>query len=127
MINNRLFLKNQQINSTLVCAIENQLNQVSNKSKLSCTVVRTVTSAKPVAKKELKKYEDIPGPPNVPFLGNVLGFKNPETGHDPKHILKTGRHLWKEYGDMFKLEVPGKNPIIWYVSLTAGVTRVRII
>ena len=59
MINSRLFLKNQQISSMLVCAIENQfircVNQASHKNKLSCTAVRTVTSAKPVAKKELKK------------------------------------------------------------------------
>ena len=70
-----------------------------------------------VEKTKLKSYTDIPGPPGIPYLGNFLGFKNPEHGHDPKYILQTGKHLWDIYGDMFKLEVPGKVPIIWYVLL----------
>ena len=78
---------------------------------------RSVTSTAQATQKVLKSFKDIPGPPNTPFLGNVLGFKNPEFGHDRKHVLKTARHMWEQYGDMFRLEIPGKNPIIWYAFL----------
>ena len=84
-----------------------------NLSKLSCTSRRTLISAPTVVKTKLKTYKDIPGPPGIPYLGNFLGFKHPEKGHDPKYILQTGKHFWDIYGDMFKLEIPGKAPIIW--------------
>lgn len=96
-------------------------NQLININKLTCTSmlsgyhVRTLSSPRPETKKKLKTYKDIPGPPGIPYLGNWMGFKNPETGYDPRHILKTGKHLWDLYGDMFRLEVPGKVPIIWYI------------
>ena len=80
---------------------------------ITCTSIRTLTSTTAVAQTKLKSYKDIPGPPGIPYLGNFLGFKNPEHGHDPKYILQTAKHLWNTYGDMFKLEVPGKAPIIW--------------
>ena len=91
-----------------------QFNSSINKNNLLCISKREITSAANTVKtKCLKGYEDLPGPPNVPLLGNVLSFQNPETGHDPKYILKTAKHLWETYGDIFKLEVPGKPPFIW--------------
>ena len=92
-----------------------QFSKIPGNIRRINTPVRNATSIAQATKKELKSFKDIPGPPNVPLLGNVLGFKNPETGHDPKNVLKTARYLWEQYGDMFRLEVPGKHPIIWYV------------
>ena len=90
-----------------------RLDKLIKVNKLSSISIRTVASTTEEAKGKLKTYDDIPGPPGIPILGNFLGFKNPEHGHDPKYILKTGKHLWDIYGDMFRLEVPGKVPIIW--------------
>ena len=85
-----------------------------NKNNLLHSSKRDVTSAaNPANTKCLKGYEDLPGPPEQWPLGNVLEFKNPETGRDPKYILKTANHLWETYGDIFKLEVPSKPPFIW--------------
>ena len=86
---------------------------LKNVSQQSCRIIRTLTSSTQAKEKNLKLLEDIPGPPNTPFLGNVLGLKNPEHGRNPRHILKSGRHLWEIYGDMWRLDVPGKYPIIW--------------
>ena len=91
-----------------------QFNCSINKNNLLCVSKREITSAaNPASTKCLKGYEDVPGPPKHPLLGHVLSFQNPETGHDPKYILKTAKHLWETYGDIFKLEVPGKPPFIW--------------
>ena len=91
-----------------------QFNCSINKNNLLYSSKREVTSAtNPANTKCPKGYEDLPGPPNVPGIGNVLSFKNPETGRDPKYILKTANHLWETYGDIFKLEVPSKPPFIW--------------
>ena len=99
-------------NKILIPYVGHSLN---NTNKKIFTTIRTVTSNVQAKEKKLKSYEDIPGPPNTPFLGNVLGLKNPEHGHDPRYILKSGKHLWEIYGDMWRLDVPGKNPIIWYL------------
>ena len=32
----------------------------------------------------LKQFQDIPGPKNIPLLGNFLNFKHPKYGLDPK-------------------------------------------
>ena len=90
-----------------------RLDKLIKVNKLSSYSIRTAASTPVEAKQKLKTYDDIPGPPGIPILGNFLGFKNPEHGHDPKYILKTGKHLWDIYGDMFRLEVPGKVPIVW--------------
>ena len=87
----------------------------THSNKKICTSARRLSSDNQVRKKRLKTLEDIPGPPNTPFLGNVLGLKNPEKGHDPRYILKSAEHLWEIYGDMWRLDVPGKYPIIWYM------------
>ena len=91
-----------------------QFNCSINKNNLLYSSKREITSAaNPENTKCLKGYEDLPGPPEQWPLGHVLSFKNPETGSDPKYILKTANHLWETYGDIFKLEIPSKPPFIW--------------
>ena len=34
---------------------------------------------------QLKSFDEVPGPPSFPFLGNMLGIRNPEHGMDPKY------------------------------------------
>ena len=99
-------------NKTIIVSID---DVAKNCSKQFCTSIRTLTSSAETKRKKLKSFEEIPGPPSYPFLRNVAGLKNPEHGHDPRYILESAKHLWPIHGDMWRLEIPGKHPIIWYI------------
>ena len=101
-------------NKTVIVSIDNVSN---NSSKQLFSSIRTLTSTTQVKTKKLKSFEEIPGPPSTPFLGNVAGLKSPKYGHDPRYILESAKHLWPIHGDMWRLDIPGKHPIIWYIYL----------
>ena len=98
-------------NKTVIVSIDNVSN---NSRKQLFSSIRTLTSTTQVKTKKLKSFEEIPGPPSTPFLGNVAGLKSPKYGHDPRYILESAKHLWPIHGDMWRLDIPGKHPIIWY-------------
>jgi hypothetical protein len=62
----------------------------------------------------LKPFSEIPGPKSYPFIGNLLGFKAPEVGNDPKELLSILDHLWKVHSDMVRIEVPFREPNVFY-------------
>ena len=99
-------------NKTFIVSFD---NVSMNSNKQICTSIRTLTSSAQANTKKLKSYEEIPGPPSTPFFGNVAGLKNPKYGHDPRYILESAKHLWPIHGDMWRLDIPGKHPIIWYI------------
>ncbi len=104
-------------------------------ARLSCNASMTIRyrSTKPEIKDELKPFEMIPGPKEVPLLGNSYGFKAPGVGADPKENITILKHLWKEYGDMIKFKIPGRDPIVFLfdpdlcekVYRAAGATPMR--
>ena len=117
MIKTPLLVTSTRKSSLFLFSFENQpifqLNKFFGHKKYAYTSIREITSVTSIKNKEVKGYDDIPGPRNLPLLGNFLRFSNPEEGLNPKYILKTAKHLWETHGDIFKLEVPGKYPIIW--------------
>lgn len=78
------------------------------------------SSSSNVAKKDsnnevvvLKPFSEMPGPKNVPILGNMFGFKAPDTGTDLKEVIRIQEHLWKEHGDLIRLEVVTREPVVF--------------
>ena len=81
-----------------------QLNFVHAKASLASTVSRRQFSVdyEVPCTMDVKPFSAIPGPKPLPVLRNMLDLKNNS---------KTLNHYFewcsKEYGDIFKLEVPG--------------------
>lgn len=63
--------------------------------------------------RQLKSFDEVPGPPSFPFLGNMLGIRNPEHGMDPKYSIKTMKHLNSVHGSMVRIQVPLRAPMIF--------------
>jgi len=89
-----------------------------NKSELAikCLSARsssTSAQAIPSAKREVKSFDEVPGPPMYPLIGNMLGVRNPEHGMDPRFVIKSMRHLNQEHGSMVRIQVPLRPPMVF--------------
>ena len=62
---------------------------------------------------QIKPYSEVPGPKSYPLIKGVLGFSAPEVGSDPKEAIVIMKHLWKTYGDIVRLEVPGRPTVVF--------------
>ena len=49
---------------------------------------------------------EIPGPENMPLLGNFLNFYHPKHGRDPQYSLHAMDHMYRTYGKIVRLEIP---------------------
>ncbi|RYO83950.1 hypothetical protein DL766_000991 [Monosporascus sp. MC13-8B] len=50
-------------------------------------------------------YTSIPGPPGLPFVGNI-------TDIDPNNSLRSFKALAEKYGEIYRLNIPGQNLIV---------------
>ena len=57
--------------------------------------------------KKSKPFSEVPGPRNIPLLGNFLGFTHPEFGRNPKYAIQTREYMHKKYGSLVRMEFPG--------------------
>lgn len=60
----------------------------------------------------------MPGPKNIPFLGNFFNMSAPgipvkEASHK---ILTSFDYLWKQHGDIVRIDFPFAAPLILYFS-----------
>ena len=60
-----------------------------------------------------KPYSEVPGPKSYPLIKGILGFSAPEVGSDPKENIIILKHLWKLYGDVFRIEIPGRPSVVF--------------
>ena len=51
---------------------------------------------------EIKPFSEIPGPKQLPLIRNLLDFKRNST-----RLIEFLEECYNEYGEIFKLEVPG--------------------
>ena len=51
---------------------------------------------------DIKPFSEIPGPKQLPIIRNLLDFKRNST-----RLIEFLEECYKEYGEIFKLEVPG--------------------
>ena len=60
-----------------------------------------------------KSINEIPGPINFPFIGNVIYFCDPKYGLDPRHTLRTMKYVNGKYGAMVRLKVPLRHTMVF--------------
>nr|APH81397.1 cytochrome P450 CYP3020A1 [Tigriopus kingsejongensis] len=75
-------------------------------------LVRAQTTA-PHVRQGLKPWTEIPGPTNIPFLGNFLSVRAP--GVEPRawNFHRLGWHLGDRFQDMCRLEIPLRSPYVF--------------
>ena len=67
----------------------------------SCAIT---TSAAADLVEDVKRYEDIPSPPALPFLGHIHMFLNKDNAYDMSTFAKG---LQAKYGNVVRLSLPG--------------------
>ena len=114
MIKTPLLVTSTRKSSLFLFSFENQpifqLNKFFGHKKYAYTSIREITSVTSIKNKEVKGYDDIPGPRNLPLLGNFLRFSNPEEGLNPNIYLRRpstfGKHMGTYSNLKFLVNIP---------------------
>lgn len=67
------------------------------------------------ASEEIKPFSEIPGPKQLPIIRNLLDFKR-----NINRLIDFLEECHKEYGEIFKLEVPGRCMVLGSIIIISS-------